>query len=528
MEPAECTQRVEELLADLRHKGATLWTENGQLRYQARRGVLTSADFSNIRALKDEICLYLVSSGQEGLDELPLRARANGQTVPLTFSQAWLWNAYHLQRSSYRTVSTAIRIRDSLCVPTLQRALTWLISRHQSLRTQIVMFGSIPIQDIAESLSYELQVLDMTNGLENDRLCAAGEIIKRQIATPFDLVTDPIFTANLIKLGPGDHILMVALDHLFADDTSLQVLLTELFAVYFQLERGLSPTLPPIRVHFPDYAVWQRQPARYQAASRREYWQHTLGGAKRLRVFSGDAPREDERCYGRPRYVPVALGAELSASLRRFSRTSGTTLPMSMLCAYVALLSRWCEASDIVVPFISMGRVHPELQTSIGYFASPLFLRINIRDDDSLASLLERIVGIYAQAVEQYDFGELVSGVSLPEFEPNASFNWVPPEYVNIAADLTGIARGESAQTLRFESFDLGNPLEYVDWGIEWDREPALYLSDTNGEVIGTITYIIGTAPHDVVSRFARNYQMLCRLLTTQPATRLRTIACVS
>ena len=107
MKPAARTRRVEELLSDLRQRGATLWTENGQLRYQARRGVLTSTDVSNMRELRNEICLYLASSTRDGLDELPLRARVDGQPAPLTFSQAWLLNALSIQRCSYRAVSTA-------------------------------------------------------------------------------------------------------------------------------------------------------------------------------------------------------------------------------------------------------------------------------------------------------------------------------------------------------------------------------------------------------------------------------------
>ena len=61
------------------------------------------------------------------------------------------------------------------------------------------------------------------------------------------------------------------------------ILVRELSAAYAAAVRGDIPDLPPLPVHYPDYAAWQRQwlqgdPLEEQLA----YWRETLAGAPPL------------------------------------------------------------------------------------------------------------------------------------------------------------------------------------------------------------------------------------------------------
>jgi hypothetical protein len=57
-------------------------------------------------------------------------------------------------------------------------------------------------------------------------------------------------------------------------------------------------------------------------------------------------------------------------------------------------VSRWCNTPDFVIKYQSDGRVGPELQNTVGYFASELYLRIGLLEDDSVVDLLNRVTNV--------------------------------------------------------------------------------------------------------------------------------------
>ena len=63
---------------------------------------------------------------------------------------------------------------------------------------------------------------------------------------------------RLIRLGEDDHLLLATTHQIIADGWSLGILWHEVNTFYAALMRGETAALPPLPVHYADYAVWQR------------------------------------------------------------------------------------------------------------------------------------------------------------------------------------------------------------------------------------------------------------------------------
>ena len=132
----------------------------------------------------------------------------------------------------------------------------------------------------------------------------------------------PAPARRLVRLGPDEHELLVAVHHIVADGWSLGVLLRELAALYEAFAAGRPSPLPPsCRCSTRDFAVWQRAPAGRRA----------LGG-DRLAVLAASGSAASCRSWSCRRPAAPA-GAELP---RRPCRATCCPRPWRAACEALA------------------------------------------------------------------------------------------------------------------------------------------------------------------------------------------------
>ncbi len=105
-------------------------------------------------------------------------------------------------------------------------------------------------------------------------------VCRAEATTPFDLASDLMVRARLVRLSDDHHVLVLGLHHIASDGWSLGVLLNELGVLYDAFRRGQPSPLPELRIRYADYAVWRRDwlasgPLDEQIA----YWRQRLDGA---------------------------------------------------------------------------------------------------------------------------------------------------------------------------------------------------------------------------------------------------------
>ncbi|MCK2215701.1 amino acid adenylation domain-containing protein [Actinomadura sp. ATCC 31491] len=335
--------------------------------------------------------------------------RAAGE-LPLSHAQERLWFLEQFAPGTAQlTIPIRVRLRGPLDADRLAAALAATAAGHDALRMRFPATGDgRPRVTVAEAATGEAageEVLPLTvrEAAGED---AARALVEEFLAAPFDLAAGPVARALLVRLGPADHVLTIAIHHIAADGWSADLLLRELYARY----DGTVP--PPPEVSYADYAAWQR--ARPLAARDLEFWRDRLAGLEPLDLPT-DRPRPPERTYSGAACA-FELPEEAAAGLARLAREHRATPYMVLLAAFAALLGRYAGASDVAVGSPVAGRPAPELDRVVGCFVNMLTMRVDLSGDPSFAELLERARAVTLDALAHQDlpFEQLVAELDLP------------------------------------------------------------------------------------------------------------------
>ncbi|WP_163230234.1 non-ribosomal peptide synthetase [Caulobacter rhizosphaerae] len=398
--------------------------------------------------------------GDEGLSRPPLTRQARPERLPLSFAQERLWFLEQLGVGTSYTMPNFLRLEGPLDVGALEASLGALVARHEPLRTRFAVRDGEPVQVIDPPGPFELTVRDL-GGLEADAREAKAQALQQaEIERPFDLERGPLFRAELLRLGPQDHVLLMSMHHILSDGWSLLgIIPRELGALYEAFLEGRPSPLAPLEVQYADYALWQRQWLRDEALERQlAYWRERLAGAPPVLELPTDRPRPPVESF-RGAALPFTLPGTLSEGVRELARREGVTPFMVFLAAFQVLVSRWSGQTDVVVGSAIAGRDRRELEPLVGFFVNTLALRTDLSGDPSFRTLLGRVkettLGAYAH--QDLPFEKLVAELAPerdlgrhPIFQTMVTFNNVPHEDLELR-DLSWNQVGGRITTAKFD-----------------------------------------------------------------------------
>ncbi|MCP4656467.1 MAG: non-ribosomal peptide synthetase, partial [bacterium] len=198
----------------------------------------------------------------------------------------------------------------------------------------------------------------------------------------------------------NEHLFLLNVHHVAADGWSMGLLYRELEVLYGAYARGDGPPLPELGIQYADFAIWQRQWLRGEVwESQLGYWRGRLEGMEEVLELPTDRPRPPVQSY-----CGAVQGAtpapELVAALGKLSRALGTTLFMTLLAAFQALVARYAAQDDVTVGTAVANRNRAETEGLIGFFVNTLLLRTDLHGDPTFRELLDRVrevtLGAYA------------------------------------------------------------------------------------------------------------------------------------
>ncbi|WP_254061908.1 condensation domain-containing protein, partial [Granulicella sp. L60] len=220
----------------------------------------------------------------------------------------------------------------------------------------------------------------------------------------------PLLRGRLLRTSEDEHVLLITMHHIVSDGWSIGVLVHELSTLYSAYLRGESDPLPELSIQYVDYAVWQRkwiegEVLQQQAA----YWQTALAGAPALLELPADHPRPVQQSYAGA-FAGLVLDQELTAQLRGLSRRHGTTLFMTLMAAWAALLARLSGQQEVVIGTPAANRGRAEIEDLIGFFVNTLALRIDLTSSPTVGELLAQVKAqsIAAQQHQDIPFEQVV------------------------------------------------------------------------------------------------------------------------
>ncbi|HEY0371666.1 MAG TPA: amino acid adenylation domain-containing protein, partial [Thermoanaerobaculia bacterium] len=420
------------------------------------------------------------------------------QPLPLSLAQQRLWFLDQLDQaaSASYAMTAALRLRGKLDVDALQATLDRLVARHEVLRTSFPSVDGVPYQQIAaEDCGFALKRED----------CTEADIVRitdQESRESFDLATGPMIRGRLLRVSDDEHVLLVTQHHIITDGWSIDVMVSEVGALYAAFLEGNGDPLPPLELQYADYAQWQREWLQGEELARQlAFWKEHLAGAPALLELPLDRPRPVEQSHAGAA-VPVAFTPELTASLRAFSQRHGVTLYMTLLSAWGVLLSRLSGQADVVIGTPVANRQRQELENLIGFFVNMLAVRLRVDEKPSFASLLAQVkeTTLAAFAHQDLPFEQVVEAV-----QPQRSLSHSPLAQVTFTWNNLERARTDGS-TLQLP----GLTLESMHREYETIQVDLQMLLDDGGDVVtGTLVYARDLFDRETIERWTGHFVRL-------------------
>jgi natural product biosynthesis luciferase-like monooxygenase protein/amino acid adenylation domain-containing protein len=369
----------------------------------------------------------LLRSALPHLDALRRRTRerAAETEAPLSPGQERIWFFEKLLpgRTAYNEVK-AVRLDGPLDTVALRSALRALVARHPALRTVFRERDGEPLQVVRPAGEPDFTVVDGEGGGtepgHGDE--AVARVLAEESARRHDLAEGPLFVTRLVRTGPDRHVLVLSFHHLVVDAASATVLSGDLSALYRAARDGTDAGIPPLTWTYAEHAAERRAAGDGpSAAADLAHWRHALGG--RLPVLNLPLDRPRPRVMtSNGRAVFHTLDADLSRRLRELSRSRRTTLFMTLLAGYAAMLHRITGQEDIVVGTPVSDR--PERADGlVGLFVNTLALRFDLSGDPSFHTLLRRVRSV---ALDAYDHAGVPFETVVRELAPERRTDRTP------------------------------------------------------------------------------------------------------
>jgi len=359
-------------------------------------------------------------AGMAGLLESAHPAGPSIRAVPrdpgpaLSFAQERIWFLAQVEadRALYNRPSV-FRLLGPLDIPALEHSISWIVARHEVLRTTYGQRDGLPTAMISRPTPLRIPVMDLRHLTPAERAAEVSRRIGEEYRRPFDLSRDLMIRAALLALGETEHLLVVTAHHIAWDGWSTDIFLQELAALYEQAGSSSPAALPELPVQYADVAHWQRE---WLQGERLEsllaYWRRQLQGSPPTLGLATDHPRPAvQTSHGGNQ--SLELPESLSAALGALGRREGATLFMTLLAGFQALLHRYTGDRDIVVgcPLATRGQL--ETEKLIGLFVNTLPFRTDLSGDPDFGELLRRVrtvaLGVYAH--QDLSFEKLVDAL---------------------------------------------------------------------------------------------------------------------
>jgi amino acid adenylation domain-containing protein len=345
-----------------------------------------------------------------GADSIPPRGADESRVA--SFAQERLWFLDRLSPGDpyYNEPLLAIRLMGRLDGVAMQRTLDEIVRRHETLRTTFTSPQGRPVPVIHPATPVRARVVDLQS-LEREALESAVAVLAREEGRrPFDLGCGPLMRVTILKCGPADHILFVAMHHIITDGWSLRVLLHELAAFYDAFSGGRPSPLPPLPIQYADYAAWQRSWLQGPYLAKLiDYWKKQLASAPVDLRLPADRRRPQTPGHNGAQFGTV-LDTALIESLREVGKRRQCTLYMVLLAAFQVVLHRYSGQDEFLVGTPVAGRDAPEVEGLIGFFVNTLVIRADLSGDPDFLELLDRVRATVVQALahQELPFEKLV------------------------------------------------------------------------------------------------------------------------
>ncbi|BFH70477.1 hypothetical protein J27TS7_42850 [Paenibacillus dendritiformis] len=295
----------------------------------------------------------------------------------------------------------AMELKGKLDIAKLQYCFDVLIERHESLRTTFSFVDSELVQIIHPSIDFKIQLEESNEENLSD--------LVQQFNMPFDFTSAPLMRAKIVKLQEEKHVLILNIHHLICDGVSLQLLASEITALYNNCD------LPPKTYHYKDYVAWLHSYLKSEDLRRqKEFWMDLYKSGLPALDLPTDYPRTAKQSFeGSGYYVTLP---QSSSDIEAFTKKHHMTMFMYLLTSCYLLLHKLTSQTEIVIGFPVAGRLHHDTQQMMGVFINTLAMPSYPSGDKTIIEFMREVKETFIRVLDNqaYQFEQLIVDLNVP------------------------------------------------------------------------------------------------------------------
>ncbi len=312
----------------------------------------------------------------------PRRAIAAGARVRLEFYMD-------------RMIAMRWRVRGALDRAVLEKALQFVVDRHDLLRVEAEVQGAeIELRPARALAPYRLEYEDLAMLSPDERSAVVGACLQKELVRAERLSIWPLLRFKVFREDDRNHLAVVSIPHAICDGYSIVgVLQRDIAEAYRAFSAGQAPALPA-----PESTYWQwvemleaqRRSEEYRLAQ--AHWAAVLAPP----LPPQELPTDFARDPGRSTEVDVMRAKCDSATVQRIvaqASQAGVTVYVLLLSLWLRRLYLWSGEADrvIMVPVSARQGNLPDLEQIVGCMVHALPLRVRVEAGEAFEALVERV-----------------------------------------------------------------------------------------------------------------------------------------
>lgn len=364
-----------------------------------------SAEISSLSSERRALfeAMYKEQTGDLPLLQIPLITRPWTAPYPMAPNQERLWLVQSARPNVPLFNNPLLATMQGPCVLShLQASLDFFVLRHEALRYRFQAGEKFAQVVPAASHHVPLKEVDLSavSAAEIDAL--VEKMAHEEALISFNLPQGDLIRATLFRCADKTVLLLNA-HHIVCDGWSGVIFQREFPAIYAALAAGKTPDLPPVKHHYHEYAIWQRQWLQGLEARRQiAFWRQNLHGIESHARLPRCYKDVERRSYV-GRTATLAIARPVMEAALAAARAQRTSLFVYCLAAFKHFLAELTAQTDIVVGTPNAGRGRPELDSMYGYLVNKQVLRTNLAGAADFAEVLQRVKQSFGSAFENQD-----------------------------------------------------------------------------------------------------------------------------
>ncbi|MPQ96903.1 amino acid adenylation domain-containing protein [Modestobacter sp. I12A-02628] len=279
-------------------------------------------------------------------------------------------------------LTRALRLRGTVQVAALARAVARVQARHPALRTRLSRADGAVVQIEQPSVPDMLVVEPLTGDVQ----AAIDSEASRGMTTD----GESLVRFLLLRRSGNDSVLVLRAHHAVLDFWSATLLVRELLAFYDEEAGGAAAVLP---VPGPGPVVQAQLESALLTSPRgnelRTYWSARLADAPASSALPHPRPRGQVRLFHGGR-AEIRIDERTTARVKELASGAGCTPFTVLLTALQVLVARLSGRRDVVVGTFAMRRDSAGLANSMGCLTNLVPVRVTVDPTESVAALLGR------------------------------------------------------------------------------------------------------------------------------------------